>query len=78
MHKVLVNPLGGLSLPKKSVVMLTDHPDLTLDVHRGSKTTQQQLYPVCMKGFPYGSVCTISQFLLSHKVILLHQICCKF
>ena len=32
MHEVLVNHLGGLSLPRKSVVKLTDRPDMTLDV----------------------------------------------
>ena len=39
------NRLGGLSLPRKSVVRLTDRPDMTLDVYRGRKTTitQQQL-----------------------------------
>ena len=42
MHEVLVNRLGGLSLPRKSVVRLTDRPDMTLDVYRGRKTTQQQ------------------------------------
>ena len=42
MHKVLVNHLGGLSLPRKSVVRLTDHPDMTLDVYRGCITTKQQ------------------------------------
>ena len=42
MHEVLVNRLGGLSLPKKSVVRLTDRPDMTLDVYRGRKTTMQQ------------------------------------
>ena len=31
-HKVLVNRLGGLSLPWKSVVRLIDRPDMTLDV----------------------------------------------
>ena len=31
-----------LSLPKKSVVRLTDRPDMTLDVYRGRKTTMQQ------------------------------------
>ena len=30
MHEVLVNRLGGLSLPRKSVVRLTDRPDMTL------------------------------------------------
>ena len=28
-HEVLVNRLGGLSLPRKSVVRLTDRPDMT-------------------------------------------------
>ena len=42
MHEVLVNRLGGLSLPRKSVVRLTDRPDMTLDVYRGRKTTVQQ------------------------------------
>ena len=31
MHEVLVNRLGGLSLPRKSVVRLTDRHDMTLD-----------------------------------------------
>ena len=39
MHEVLVNRLGGLSLPRKSVVRLTDRPDMTLDVYRGRKKT---------------------------------------
>ena len=42
MHEVLINRLGGLSLPRKSVVRLTDRPDMTLDVYRGRKTTIQQ------------------------------------
>ena len=41
MHEVLVNRLGGLSLPRKSVVRLTDGPDMTLDVYCGRKTTIQ-------------------------------------
>ena len=41
-HEVLVNHLGGLSLPRKSVVRLTDRPDMTLDVYHGRKTTKQQ------------------------------------
>ena len=41
-HEVLVNRLGGLSLPRKSVVRLTDRPDMTLDVYRGRKTTIQK------------------------------------
>ena len=39
-HEVLVNRLGGLSLPRKSVVRLTDSPGMTLDVYHGCKTTQ--------------------------------------
>ena len=42
MHEVLVNRLGGLSLPRKSVGRLTDRPDMALDVYRGRKTTTQQ------------------------------------
>ena len=40
-HEVLVNRLGGLSQPRKSVVRLTDRPDMTLDVYHGGKTTIQ-------------------------------------
>ena len=42
-HEVLVNRLGGLSLPRKSVVRLSDRPDMTLDVYRGRETTMQHL-----------------------------------
>ena len=31
----MVNRLGGLSLPRKSVVRLTDRPDMTIAVYRG-------------------------------------------
>ena len=41
-HEVLVKGLGGLSLPRKSVVRLTDRLDMTLGVYRGRKTTKQQ------------------------------------
>ena len=41
-HEVLVNRLGGLSLPRKSVYRLSDRPDMTLDVYCGRKTTSQQ------------------------------------
>ena len=47
MHEVLVNRLGGLSLPRKSVVRLTDRPDMTLDVYHGRKTTKQQQQTIC-------------------------------
>ena len=42
MHEVLVNRIGSLSLPRKSVVRLTARPDMTLDVYRGRNTTTQQ------------------------------------
>ena len=48
MHEVLVNRLGGLSLPRKSVVRLTGRPDMTLDVYRGRKTTiQHNIFCFC-------------------------------
>ena len=33
-HEMLVNRLGCLSLPRKSVVKLTDRPDFTVDVEQ--------------------------------------------
>ena len=40
MHEELVR-LGGLSLPRNCDVRLTEHPDTTLDVYCGRKTTTQ-------------------------------------
>ena len=40
-HEVLVNHLGGLSLSRKSVVRLTDGPNMTLAVYCGRKTLTQ-------------------------------------
>ena len=54
MHEVLVNRLGGLSLPRKSVVRLTDRPDMTLDVYRGRKTRIQQQQQNLMSGSMVG------------------------
>ena len=34
-HEVLVNRYGGLSLPRKTVVRLTDRPDVTSAVYHG-------------------------------------------
>ena len=48
LYGTLIGPIlfadrvGGLSLPRKSVVRLNDRPDMTLDVYRGRKTTAQQ------------------------------------
>ena len=35
MHEVMVHYLGGLNLPRKSVVRLTDRPNMTIEVYRG-------------------------------------------
>ena len=58
-HEVLVNRLGGLSLPRKSVVWLTDHPDMTLDVYCGRKTTMQHIWK--MKFFPGQGILWMSR-----------------
>ena len=50
MHEVLVNRLGGLSLPRKIVVRLTDRPDMTLDAYSGRKTTMQQQQQLNLSG----------------------------
>ena len=42
MHEVLINRLRSLCLPRKSVVRLTDRPDMNIDVYHGRKTTIQQ------------------------------------
>ena len=51
MHEILVNRLRGLSLPRKSVVRLTDRPDMTLDVtvdakqqHNNNNKSTQKVY----------------------------------
>ena len=62
MHEVPVNRLGGLSLPRKSVVRLTDRPDMTLDVYRGRKTTMHQQ---CNNASPIlKGYCTVFQLAL--------------
>ena len=64
MHEVLVNRLGGLSLPRKSVARLTDRPDMTLDVYRGRKTITQQ------QQLAAGSIASVvnNQFTSNSKV----------
>ena len=54
MHEVLFNRLGGLSLPRKSVVRLTDRPNMTLDVYRGRETTIQQQLILLQKEYIVG------------------------
>ena len=65
MHEVLVNRLGGLSLPRKSVVRLTDRPDMTVDVYCGRKTTmQQQIKRHPTQSTRRGQPCFLSTFLV--------------
>ena len=65
MHEVLVNRLGGRSLPRKSVVRLTDYPDLTTDVYQEQRDTHARvlyswrrslgiyrIYSATRRGFP--------------------------
>ena len=57
MHLVLVNCLGGLSLPRNSVVRLSDRPDMTVAVYHGGKTTtttMQCSQSVCCPNTPYN------------------------
>ena len=70
MHEVLFNRLGGLSLPRKSVVRLTDRPDMTLDVYRGRKTTMQQCNN--LTGVSYGqSYATDYRFINNESATLI-------
>ena len=54
-HEVLVNRLGGLSLPRKSVGRLTDRSDMTLDVYHGRKTTMQHATTYSCKMVHFGN-----------------------
>ena len=77
MHEVLVNRLGGLSLPRKSVVRLTDRPDMTLDVYRGRKTTMQQQQPFRTyrrKRMPMNNLAIAGNFFLFIEVVERFQV----
>ena len=52
MHEVLVNRLGGLSLPRKSVVRLTDRLDMTLDVFTVDVKQQYNNNTTTQEGMP--------------------------
>ena len=39
----LVNRLGGISLPRNTVVWLTDRPDMTIAVYRGNNNNKSML-----------------------------------
>ena len=68
MHEVLVNRLGGLSLPRKSVVRLTDRPDMTLDVYRGRKTTMQCNRYFVHKVVPIQNACVRKRGVTQPKI----------
>ena len=61
MHEVLVNHLGGLSLPRKSVVRLTDRPDMTLDVYVDVKQQSNKATTNCMLKFTFSVKCKNSR-----------------
>ena len=69
MHEVLVNRLGGLSLPRKSVVRLTDRPDMTIDVYRGRKTTKNNYL---LSGSPF--LCKVINILVINCFLTLNSI----
>ena len=73
MHEVLVNLLGGLSLPRKSVVRLTDRPDMTLAVYRGRKTTMQQNATMLDEESSKGSWEAIKNIGVMHVLIYVAQ-----
>ena len=75
MHEVLVNRLGDLSLPRKSVAGLTDRPDTTLDVYRGRKTTIQQQYNLCLYLLDYpGFVYYLCKKMKSDRAVQIRRL----
>ena len=70
-NEVLVNRLGGLSLPRKSVVRLTDRPDMTLDVYRGRKTTIQQQQHYFFFNITFFSIIIFIIFLYISIIIII-------
>ena len=73
MHEVLVIRLGGLSLPRKSVVRLTDRPDMTIDVYRGRKTTTQQQQMIRygqLLSFQFGLIIVVNLYEIACSVKL--------
>ena len=66
MHEVLVNRVGGLSLPRKSVVRLTDRPDMTLAVYRGRKTAKIRV--IAASGISFVIVAPLNQGLCGEYI----------
>ena len=79
-HEVLVNRLGGLSLPRKCVVRLSDLPDMTIDVYHGRKTTNNYNYNPrhCIMGsenYWPEMIVTRQYFMSQNHVASLHLNC---
>ena len=75
MHEVLVNRLGGLSLPRKSVVRLTDRPDMTLDVYRGRKKNNATTTTTILLNHGVGE--ELNKPLASVQILLLFYTICN-
>ena len=63
MHDVLVNGLGGVSLPGKSVARLTDHPNMTIDAYHGRRRTTATTHCRKYNFFPF---CTLILIIFSN------------
>ena len=60
-HEVLLNRFGDLNLSRKSVVRLTDRPDMTLDVNRGCKTITMLKSRIKFKKAKHGPYFEVSK-----------------
>ena len=71
MHEILVNSLGGLSLPRKSVVRLTGCPNMTLAVYSRRKTTTQQQLGIgkIASGKAQNTSTAVLEFIIILKVV---------
>ena len=65
------NHLGGLSLPRKSVVRLTDRSDMTLDVYRGRKTTTTT---ISSKNEILSCTCKCKQFCCQFSTLIKYDL----
>ena len=72
MHEVLINRLGGLSLPRESVVRLTDRPDMTLDVYRAYIILPVPVHTSVLMHI-HTSICRSAPFVVLFMFVLLFQ-----
>ena len=66
-HEVLVNRLGGLSLPRKPVIRFTDCSAMTIDVYRGHETTMQQQQGITSKTYQSSPVRFVTVMVLQSQ-----------